>query len=386
MRSVRDIPIIENIPVMVRAALNVPLVDGVVENDFRLRRALPTLQFLLEHNARVVIIGHIGEAGTETLRPVYEAMKKYIPSLLFCGVTTGEEARRAIREVRGGSAIMLENLRRDKGEVGNDKEFAKKLAALADVFVQDSFDVCHREHASVVSLPTLLPSYAGLLVEEEVEKLNAALHPKRPSLAIVGGAKFSTKEPVIKTLLATYDHVFVGGALANDFLKEKGVNVAVSSVSNPNSAVIKKLLENPKLLLPIDAVSAPLDSKREAGHVGWPKENEAILDAGPETLAMLAPYIEKARTILWNGPLGNYENGFSEGTEEVAGMITSYPRVKNWLGFQVKKETIIGGGDTVAAVEKLGTAEKFSFISTGGGAMLDFIAKGTLPGLRALAK
>jgi phosphoglycerate kinase len=201
MRTVRDIEILDAIPVLVRAALNVPIANGKVANTFRLRKAIPTIEYLQKKHARIIIIGHIGELGTETLQPVCEAMKEFIPKLQFCSTTTGEVAREAIRNLVPGGVLMLENLRRDKGEVGNSREFAKELAELADVFVEDSFDVCHRSHASVVGVPEFLPSYAGLLVEEEVKELTKALSPVHPAIAIIGGAKFSTKEPVIVKLL-----------------------------------------------------------------------------------------------------------------------------------------------------------------------------------------
>ena len=222
MRSVRDIRLLENVPVLVRAALNVPIANGKVANEYRLRRALPTIRFLAERGARVVLISHIGEKGTETLAPVAEALGKMMPNVSFFPETIGARARTAIHDLTPGAILVLENLRRNAGEQANDRAFAKELAALADIFVQDSFDTCHRMHASIVGVPELLPSYAGFLLEEEVRELTAALAPKHPALAVIGGMKFSTKEPVLTKLLATYDHVFVGGALANDFLKASG--------------------------------------------------------------------------------------------------------------------------------------------------------------------
>lgn len=381
MRSVRYVPHLENIPVLVRAALNVPVENGKVTSTFRLRKALPTIKLLQGERARVVLIGHIGDKGTETLMPVYEAMKAYIPGLVFCPSTVGPEARAAVRDLPPSGVLMLENLRRHKGESENDREFALELAELADVFVQDSFDVCHRKHASVVGVPEHLAPYAGLQVEEEVRELTKALRPKRPSLAVIGGAKFSTKEPVLRKLLACYDRVFVGGALANDFMVECGYGVGTSLVSSgEDKASIRELLKDPKLMLPLDEVVAPSgshddDVDEETVALDRVPKNEAVLDDGPKTIAALAALIEKTNTVLWNGPLGNYEKGFEEGTEALAQVIASS-----------KAYSVIGGGDTVAAVEKLGISEKFSFISTGGGAMLDFMSKRTLPGLEVLDK
>jgi 3-phosphoglycerate kinase len=324
----------------------------------------------------VVLIGHIGDKGTETLEPVYRAMKEFIPDLTFCPVTTGAKARDAVRQLPPGGVVMLENLRRDKGEQRNQREFAAALADLADVFVEDSFDVCHRPHASVVGVPEFLPSYAGFLVEEEVRELSKALKPGKPSLAIIGGAKFGTKEPVLKKLLASYERVFVGGALANDFMQASGRPVGKSLVSGADKSELKMLMGNRKLLLPVDYVVTSAGGSFASGRIAEIQDvqpSESILDDGPKTVALIATHAQKAKTILWNGPLGNYENGFVQGTEAIARVIASS-----------KARSIVGGGDTVAAIEKLGISDQFSFISTGGGAMLDFLAKGTLPGLDAL--
>lgn len=377
MRSVEDIPRLENIPVIVRAALNVPIENGKVANAFRLHSALPTIEFLRKKRARVVLIGHIGEKGTETLEPVYEAMKTLLPGLKWCPATTGPQAREAVRALAPGGVVMLENVRRNAGEVKNDMKFAQQLAELADVYVEDSFDVCHREHASVMSLPKLLAPYAGLQVIREVTELTKALTPARPALAIIGGAKFATKEPVLTSLLKSYDRVFVGGALANDFMRISGKTIGKSLVSSGvNELEIRKLLNNPKLMLPLDEVAAPLGATHNEGKVygvnDIPKTH-GIYDDGPKTVSALASAIANAKTVLWNGPLGLYEKGFTDSTQALARAIG-----------QSEAYSILGGGDTVAAVEELGLARHFSFISTGGGAMLDFLAKGTLPGLAVL--
>jgi phosphoglycerate kinase len=376
MRTIREIPQLENIPVLVRAALNVPIANGKVANAFRLKKAIPTIEFLQKKGARVILIGHIGEKGTETLLPVYEAMKELIPHLVFCPVTIGEPARAAIRNLPAGGVIMLENLRRDRGETMNDKKFAQELAELADVFVEDSFDVCHRSHASVVGVPTFLPAYAGFLVEEEVRELSKALTPEHPAIAIIGGSKFSTKEPVLTRLLEIYDRVFAGGALGNDFVKAMGNSVGTSLVSGADPKAIKTLLANRKLAVPLDAITGPLGSTKDAGHVSSLdaiNPEEAILDDGPRTSEMLEGLVKTAKTVVWNGPLGNYENGYVDATRALVVAIANSGAY-----------SVIGGGDTEAAIGDLNVREHFSFISTGGGAMLDFLAKGTLPGLAVL--
>lgn len=358
MHTIRDITFFENIPILVRAALNVPTGSGGVASDYRLQRALPTIKYLRERGARIVLIGHIGELGTETLAAVATRLGKLIPDVSFSTETTGERVRATIRNLYPGQVLVLENLRRNRGEQTNDPKFAMELAALADIFVEDSFDTCHRRHASIVGVPKILPSYAGLLLEEEVRELSAALAPKRPSLAVIGGMKFSTKEAVLTSLLKKYDHVFVGGALANGFLKESGQPVGKSLVSEmTNKNDIKRLLANPKLVLPVDSVI----------------KNEMILDHGPGTVALLAELAKKAKTILWNGPLGKYEDGFTSATDGFARAVADSGA-----------RSVVGGGDTVAAIEGLGLLSRFSFVSTGGGAMLQFLANGTLPGIDAL--
>jgi phosphoglycerate kinase len=227
-----------------------------------------------------------------------------------------------------------------------------------------------------VGVAEILPSYAGLQVEEEVRELSKGLTPQHPGLAIIGGAKFGTKEPVLKKLLTAYDRVFVGGALGNDFVQASGYGVGKSLTSGANIQEIKLLLANRKLAIPLDSIVGAVGATRETGReaaLNDTQPDEMILDDGPQTVAMLAARVKEAKTILWNGPLGNYENGFTDATEALAKLIA-----------ESGAHSIIGGGDTVAAIEKLGISDRISFISTGGGAMLDFLAKGTLPGISVL--
>lgn len=381
MRTVRDIPRYENVPILVRCALNVPVENGRVTNDYRLRRDLPTIQYLAERGARVILISHIGEAGTETLAPVADALSKLTPRVSFFGETIGARAREAVRNLMPGNILMLENLRRNRGEIMNDPAFAGELATLADVFVEDSFDTCHRKHASIITLPKLLPSYAGLQLEEEVHELKEALVPKQPSLAVIGGAKFSTKEAVLTTLLERYTHVFVGGALANDFLKAAGHAIGKSLSENSGADSIRKILSNPKLVLPVDSLVVPesmlgtadIRPRARVATIDQVRPDEVILDHGPGTSLLLARLAKQSKTILWNGPLGNYEKDFIDATDAFARSVA-----------ESHARSIIGGGDTIAAIEALGLLPKFSFVSTGGGAMLDFLVKGTLPGISVL--
>ncbi len=382
MRSIRDIPVFENIPILVRAPLNVPIVDGEVANDYRLRRAIPTINFLRERGARVILISHIGEQGTETLAPVADALGKLVRGITFCPDIVGKAARDGIRTLSAGNVLMLENLRRNAGEKNNNPAFAAELAALADVFVQDSFDTCHRQHASIVGVPTLLPSYAGLLLEEEVRELSSALSPEHPALAVIGGAKFATKEAVLTALLAKYDHVFVGGALADDFLKASGQEVGKSLTSDADAAAVKHLLARENLVLPVDSIVTPAAdagtatarAQSRVAPVGYVRGDDVIVDHGPGTIALLTGLAEKAKSILWNGPFGLYEQGFVEATDAFARAVA-----------HSGAHSVVGGGDTIAAIEGLKLLPRFSFVSTGGGAMLDYLAEGTLPGIDALA-
>ena len=319
MRTVRDIPNLQNVPVLVRAALNVPIADEEVASDYRLRRALASVRYLTERGAKVILAGHLTGQGTETLAPVARALEELLPRVAFCPEPVGKSAREAARALLPGSVLVLENLRRDTREQANDPSFAQELAALADVFVQDSFDTCHRRHASIVGVPTLLPSYAGLLLEEEVRELSRALAPKKPALAIIGGAKFQTKEPVIRKFVETYDAVYVGGALANDFLKAAGFEVGKSLVSGISPEEFKELVAHKSLSLPVDVIAkSSVDDSARTTPVSEVRPDEIIVDIGPETVALLAERAAKAKMILWNGPFGNYENGFVDATQAIA--------------------------------------------------------------------
>lgn len=381
MRFIREIPALQNIPVLVRSSLNVPIAGGAVASDYRLRRAIPTIKALSAAGARVILIGHIGRAGTETLLPVYHKLKTFLPEVSFFHEAVGPRVREVINTMPAGGVLVLENLRRYKGETANDPEFAHELSLLADIFVEDAFDVCHRAHASVVRLPKLLPAYAGLMLEEEARELSLARAPENPALAIVGGAKFETKETLIESLVTTYDAVFVGGALAIDFFRASGNEVGKSLASPVISSAVERLLAHPRLLLPIDVMVVSESeieqhdarARARAVNISQILPDEVMLDHGPDTRTMLANMVARSKAVLWNGPLGNYERGFVDTTEALARSIAA-SRVRS----------VVGGGDTVAAIDNLNLLDKFSFVSTGGGAMLDYLIKGTLPGIEAL--
>lgn len=367
--KVSDAPHLKGVTVLVRSSLNVPVENGVVTNPFRLERALLTINFLKEKGARVVLLSHIDGPKGSSLAPVYKELRKKM-QLTFIDDVAGERAHAAARGLQDGQVLMLENVRRDAGEELNDDGFARRLASLAQVFVNDDFATSHRKHASIISVPKYVPSYAGVQFVAEVEGLTRALTPKSPSLALIGGAKFVTKEPLVRKLLTEYDHVFIGGALANDIFKAKGYEVGKSLVSDPSH--VKDLLTNSKILIPTDVTVGTVDG-REVRKPDDVHENDVIYDHGPETLKMLKPLIAKAKTVVWNGPLGNFEKGCREITEGLAQIIAAAPGT-----------TIVGGGDTIASIQNLNITDKFTFVSTSGGAMLDFLANDTLPGIEAL--
>ena len=357
--------------VIVRASLNVPVEGGVVIDTFRIRKALPTIQFLSDAGARVIIVGHIGRNIDETLRPVANEMKKVFSNLIFVQEGVGEHAETVISGMNDGDIILLENLRQNEGETKNEETFTKAVASLGDMYVNDAFSVCHRTHASIVGVPTLLPSYAGLLLQEEMEHLSGALNPPSPSLAIIGGAKFETKEPLIKELIERYDNVFVGGALANDIFLTRGFEVGRSLVSDSRPS--DDVLLHKKVVAPNDVVVE--DSNGNVRTI-TPEEvtnDEKIVDVGPHSIKTITPLIRDAKYILWNGPMGLYEGGFDEWTRALAKEIANS-----------EAQTIVGGGDTIAAIEEENLTEQFTFISTGGGAMLEYLTGGTLPGLEVL--
>lgn len=374
MRCIDEVPVgeLKGKHVLVRSDFNVPMgADGEVSNVFRLKRGWETIQYLSQKGARVIVTSHIGRDPEESLEPVARALKKFGP-VVFIPDIVGTVATNAIDSMKEGEIVLLENMRRDPREKKNDESFARELAALAEMYVGDAFAVAHREDASVVGVPKLLPHSAGFLMCDEVANANEARSPEHPSFAILGGAKFETKAPLIKLLLEKYDHLFITGALANDVFKARGLPVGRSLISKelPDETI----LTNPHFLAPIDVTA---ETSNGQARVKKPEDvlpDDKIVDIGPETVKMLAPHITGANFILWNGPTGMYENGYVHYTQGIAELVSASAAKK-----------VIGGGDTIAAIEATGVPqENLGFLSTGGGAMLEYLLKGTLPGIEAL--
>lgn len=367
-----DIKDLVGTKVLLRSSLNVPVENGEILNQFRLLRGLATVNYLRENGARVILVGHIGREKHETLEPVYKELHTSL-DLRFTGDVAGNDSRNMVDEMADGDVVLLENVRSDPRETKNDPEFARQLASLADIYVNDAFADSHRSHASIVGVPQFLPSYIGLNFKNEYEELRNARDPKHPSLFILGGAKFDTKIPLVEKFLDFYDHIFIGGALAHDFFVAKGFEVGTSLVSGAD-VTSNGLIENKKILLPVDVTIAS-DSGIRVSTPDDVAAHERIVDAGPKTVEALAAHINTAKTVLWNGPLGDYEHGFGKQTEALAKLVAAAPG-----------NSVIGGGDTIAAISSLNLQEHFNFLSTAGGAMLTFLEHGMLPGIEAILK
>ncbi len=370
IQGLTDMPKLDGARVIVRASLDVPIKAGVVRNHFRVVRAVPTIAQLIEKGARVIILTHVGRNPKNSTFPLLDALKKHILVAYVQGVV-GEEVLGRITHMKEGSALLLENVRSCPEEEDNNDDFAKTLASYADYYVNDAFAVSHRAHASIVGIPKYIPGFAGSTFMEEYTELKKALTPQHPSLFILGGEKYETKAPLIEAYSNEYTHSFIGGALANDFLKGKGYEVGesrISPISLQNSPILKKK----NVLLPVDVIAVKGGNSREVmSDAVLP--DEKILDVGSKTIDLLAPYIKDAKTILWNGPLGNYEDGYDTATKACAKLIAESGAF-----------SVVGGGDTIAAIESLGLSDSFGFLSTAGGAMLEFLEKRTLPGIEAL--
>lgn len=373
MKSIKEIKNLSGKRVLVRVAFNVPVKDGKVIDDFRIKKSLKTIKYLQSKNAKIILMSHLGEDEKESFKPIISKFKKYIPKLVFLDKPIfSDETEDAIKNLKKGDIVLLENLRKEKGEKDNSPSFARALSRYGDIYINDDFPVSHRAHASIVGITKYLPGYAGFQFEEEVKNLSTAFSAKHPFLFILGGAKFSTKIPLIKKFLHDADNVFIGGALANDFLKAKGYEIGYSLVEEGNFE-IKSLLKNKKLILPRDVEVVKGNSRRFTKSESV-LADENIVDIGPETLSNLKDLVLNSKFVLWNGPLGKYGVGSGKPTEELLKLIAKSKKVKS----------VIGGGDTIAYISKLKLEKKLGFVSTGGGATLDFLSKGTLPGIKAL--
>jgi len=371
--------------VLVREDLNVPMKDGHISDDSRVRAAAPTLQHLAQRGARVVVMSHLGRPKDRepdlSLKPVVADLGRRVGrAVQFAEDCIGESAISAVDRLQSGQVLLLENVRFHKEDESNDSGFARRLASLGDVFVNDAFAASHRAHASVVGVAAYLPAYAGELMQAELAALHQALdNPRRPMVAVVGGAKVSTKVGVLRNLLQKVDALLIGGAMANTFFKARGWPTGAGLVEDSalHEAEEVAKLAGDKLVLPVDVVCA---RKVEAGQPLRVMEADRVepewmgLDLGPQSIALFREKLRGAGTVIWNGPVGVAEiKDFSDGTRAVGEAIAGSG------GY-----TLVGGGDTVAAIESLGLAGRFSHVSTGGGATLEYLEGKDLPGVAIL--
>lgn len=364
LRIIKNVTSLKGKRVLVRVDFNVPMAkNGSVADDWKIRAALPTIEYLIKKGARTVLSTHLGRPTKPSIKFRLDTVSRQLARLMVHPFRTlndcvGPAVSSAARQMKDGDVLLLQNLRFHPGEESNDPKFSMQLASLADIFVQDGFAVCHRPAASVVGIARLLPSYAGLLVEREVRMLGRILEkPKRPFVALLGGAKLETKLGLLERLLKIADAVLVGGALANELLQKRQKNI--------------------RLMLPVDVVVLNRRNQVFRRAVKDVKRGEVINDIGPETVRRFAAVLRGARTIVWNGPLGLYEDRiFSHGTMALARFIAARGRGKTFA--------VAGGGETVDALRRTGMIEYVDWVSTGGGAMLEFLEGKMLPGIKPL--
>jgi phosphoglycerate kinase len=380
--------------VLVRTDLNVPVENGEVADATRIKRVLPTIDKLRQGGAKVIILSHLGRpkgvrSPETSLRPVAAKLQELLGApVRFFDDCIGPEVKSGLQSLNDGDVALLENLRYHKGETANDMDFARELAALGDIYVDDAFSSAHRAHASVEAIAHLMPSYAGLLMMAEIDAVGRAIEdPKRPVMAIVGGAKVSTKIDVLSNLVSCMDVVVVGGGMANTFLNAQGVNVGNSLYEPDFVETVKEVAARAKtsgceIMLPIDEVVAnefAAGTEWKVCDVNAIPSDMMVLDQGPKSIDRLRERLREMKTLLWNGPLGAFEIApFGEGTMDLA-------REAGRLSKEGKLITVAGGGDTVRALNMAGVAQDFTYLSTAGGAFLEWLAGRQLPAVAALA-
>ncbi|GBC91742.1 Phosphoglycerate kinase [bacterium HR15] len=384
-KTVRDIEV-QGKRVLVRVDFNVPLQNGQITDDRRIRESLPTIQYLLQHGAKVILMSHLGRPKGKrdpqySLRPVAERLSELLQRpVRFLEDCVGEAVEQAVQTMAPGEVVLLENLRFHPKEEANDPAFAQALARLGEIYVNDAFGSAHRAHASTEGVAHYLPAVAGLLMEKELRYLgNALMKPERPFIAILGGAKVHDKIGVIQNLLPKVDRLLIGGGMAFTFIKARGYEIGRSLLDSESVEFAHRVLQEAgdKILLPVDVVVAPeprADAPTQIVPIEQIPPDQMGLDIGPQTVARFGEVIRTARTIVWNGPLGMFELApFAAGTRGILQAVAESGAV-----------SILGGGDTAAAAEQLGFADRITHLSTGGGASLEFLEGRELPGIAAL--
>uniref|UniRef100_A0A7V4ABG4 Phosphoglycerate kinase n=3 Tax=candidate division WOR-3 bacterium TaxID=2052148 RepID=A0A7V4ABG4_UNCW3 len=385
MKSIKNIEIKEGEKIFLRVDYNVPLKEGKVADDTRIKRTLPTIEYLLERKPILILCSHLGRPKGKvvpelSLKPVAERLSEILnKEVHFSEEIVGENVIKKINSLKPGEIILLENIRFHPGETKDDEEFAKELRKLADTYVNDAFGACHRKHTSVHSLAKFFEKKAaGFLLFEETKNLRRVReNPERPAIAILGGAKIDDKIGIIEGLLEVMDKILIGGGMMFTFWKAKGKNTGKSIFTEEYVEKAKELLKNEKIIVAEDALCAENLESEEVKNLEEIPENMAGYDIGEKSIERFKNEIKNAKTIFWNGPMGVFENEkFKKGSFEIAKMIA---KITEEGAF-----SLAGGGETISVIKNAGVREKFSYISTGGGASLEFMEKGTLPGIEAL--
>ena len=377
--------------VLLRVDLNVPIKDGTITETSRIEKIIPTIKLLIEKEAKIIILSHIGRPKGKVIKEMsLEPISKKLASLLnkeilFNNKLINENTISEVNKITNGSIMMLENIRFNEGEELNDKEFAKKISNLGDLYVNDAFSVSHRSHASVESITKYIPSYYGLQITEEINALKKITSEiKKPVTLIIGGSKISTKIKIINNLIKKFNNIIIVGGMANTMLKHTGSIIGKSICENDCESLIKEILENSnkyncKITCPLDVVvSKNLEDSGKNKDIKEINKDDIILDIGPKTIASIKKIINDTNTVLWNGPAGYFENSnFQNGTKQILEIIEQKTKNDNIF-------SVAGGGETVAAINKFNKLNSFTFISTAGGAFLEYLEGKDLPGIRAL--
>ena len=377
--------------VIVRVDLNVPMKHGAITETSRIEKILPTLKLLIEKEAKIIILSHIGRPKGKiitdmSLEPISKKLSQYLnKEILFNKNQINENTVSEINKISNGSIMMLENIRFNEGEETNSEEFSKKISSLGDIYINDAFSCSHRSHASIEGITKHIPSYFGLQIMEEINALKKITSEiKKPVTLIIGGSKISTKIKIINNLIKKFDNIIIVGGMANTMLRHTGIKVGKSICEQDCGSLIKEIIENSikyscKITCPVDVVvSQSLNGKGKVKEINEIKDDDIILDIGFETIAKIKNIIDNSNTVLWNGPAGYYENSnFANGTKEIIRIITDKT-------FKDKIFSVAGGGETVAVINKFNKLDSFTFVSTAGGAFLEFLEGKELPGIKAL--
>ena len=383
LKNIKDIKV-SNKRVFLRVDFNVSMKDGKIEDDFRIKKSLDTIECLLDNNAKIIIAAHLGRPDGRdselTAKPLASRLEELLDHEVgFVSDCIGEKVKSAVNDLESGEILMLENLRYYKEEEANDDNFARELASYADIYVNDAFSVAHRAHSSISAITKYLPSFSGVLIAKEVEVLSRVYKsPEHPFVLVMGGAKAPTKVRLIKRLIDKIDHILLGGVIANVVLDAKGISIGKSKIDKTVVESVKELnLTDPKLHIPVDlVVASELNKDSEVVAISSVDDNHIVFDIGPSTIELFSKIVKNAKMIVWNGPLGFYEvDKFSKGTDEFAEAFCDSKAYK-----------VVGGGESISALDKIGSLDKIDFVSTGGGAMLEFLSGNKMPGIEPLIK